>query len=1522
MKKIFRGHSPWGFLSFRHVSTENQEPPRYLTGYMPMKKIHKAASVGDITEVQRMLEFGHVDVNITDRKKRTALHYACAHGQSEMVSLLLWYDCNIEARDCEDSTALIKATQRQHEECVRILLDNGADSNAVDTYRNTALHYAVLNNDPAIASKLLAFNADTEIKAKNGYTPLILAVLENKEGMVELLLQAAADINALDNCKRSPLIHAVRAQFKNMISLLLQQGADVSLVDVYGATAQSYTVFETFQVLSKGPSSSHLEPTSEMDEQNFDDKDNCTPCTHPTQDKDRMEQLSAKEEENTDTVDRLESQVALEDQEKDLEICEDCNPKADTCPECYSKTSLAHRPRTPTPTTEDNECSFSSKTPVIQSPMFTESSLWIGYPADWPEPIKFSRQPAVYNPIEWREDMESQSVSLAESKHPASVLLGNAQTHAWPARVSKEPGANDSDPTEKENAKDDLVSLLAPLEEYKPQMKEFSVTEVAKLQTDVKLERQGVLGYEEMGLETCQESSSLEAAESTESCSVLRFSIKPDRSDPESTARKDQCNFNTKVKSFEDKLEKRLLAQRASPHQAPPSPAPLQLQGQAEEPEMNAASDGEDTSGPSRSAEGQVLRGMSLEGEKPEGKDALRLVANKLSQKPGEICEAVKISVHHEEERPRDDCTGKTPLKSASPTPACDRLGCEDRDGAAAPVSVTLQTFPGWEEGGLGDVFPSPSSSQVVGNSGQSVTKFPLMENKLDCENNKSEMEEPLHKSKEKSKTPESGKVDGACPDVCTGEKQGGREFKGQLQNTMKPKRMAWQFEIRHMPKAREHKGLSDFKEKTHVSELKGWGDSTLPDTYKKSKGAWDFTQKPLHSNCEPPPRTVGTARVAPPGGRTASTLADEDLQDSLSNYEFHVLEEEILAWEKVHLQNESVSEDLLNKCEGISSDATDPKRNYLENEDTGEESDFEVTTQSEHKSLDGSKNSQLQKMSEDPKINKKCDGECAPVHPEVPSVRAHEKMSLTQDVTGNNRELQHTAGDVSANICPDKEPLLGSYRGRTQFKLTSKVEEMSKKQWSLELGVSENLCLTVTDYNDNGLIVKRKSGRTKKLLPPEEEDELAKLTKRQAEEKHKMETQVHQVNEMEEASGRSQPSETASGNDSSSLLEFWDMIHSYERLTELKNSHYELLTRKLENMESEANGAQREQTEMKKIKSCLQHKGMEGEELCTLRLPLKQDEKQENAESVFQQQRVRLSRKEEQYGENVEWTQYPEIRTVITDVKAIENDLRQLQGPQDQLSETVQSSEKTHAILQRLEVRLSKLKITLKEQSAKIEQIQTQLLHEGLLGDETKKLIQQTQSLECTLEKQMDKNEELMTELTGFKKLFEETKKKLNKHEDRELSGPGDLKTSQFDMHIPITTLRHELYKLKENWETTYYKYLHMVVKLQFIEQELIAIKTEQKKCGHLLTNHKDLEEEVLHLKSWMRENVTQARDENNTEDLRDTNDVVTISQMELRIKNLESQLATRGAQQSLREGGRLNPSTIMQKRVARRSH
>nr|XP_021488335.1 ankyrin repeat domain-containing protein 26-like [Meriones unguiculatus] len=1422
MKKIFKGHSPWGFLGFRH--SESQDPPKYLTGYTPVKKIHKAASMGDIIQVQRMLEFGDVNVNVTDRKKRTALHYACAHGQSEMASLLLWYDCNIEARDRDESTALIKATQRQHEECVRILLEKGADPNTVDAYQNAALHYSVYNNNPSIATKLLAFSANIEVKTKNGYTPLILAVLENKQEMVRLLVQSAADVNAQDNCKRSALIHAVRTQSKNMISFLLQQGADASLVDACGATAQSYSVFETVHLPSQDLGGSCPEPTAKEDGHSFDAKqDGCIACSHPIKKNgQRVAELPAEEEENVGAVDQLES--------------------------------FTHKPSIPESTVEDEE----TKPPAVQSPILTESNLWIGYPADWPEPVKFSRQPAVYNPVEWREDMEAQSIPLEEDKQQGAVLSGkeaNVQSHEQELRISEEPGSNVPDLPAKENEKDKVVSRLAPLEEDKAQMKEFSVTEAAKLHTDAKLERQGVLEYEEKGLEICQDSN-LEAAESTESYSVVRFSTKPDLGDPEPTTRKDEYNFDTKDR---DSSEKQPPASRSpDPPAKQSSPPPLPLQEGSPEPEKSATSDEEDASGHSRSAKGQVLATVPLEGEELEFKETVQLVLKKLTQEAGETCEGVKTNAHHEDEPPRDDATGRARLKPVSPKLACEMLDCGDGDVSAALVSGALWTFPRQKEGGLGKAVPSPPSPQIMENGGQSIAKFPLLKNKFDGENNTSEWEELLHKSKKKSsKTAESRRMRGRCPEGGTGEQQEGPELKSPVQRAAKASRADGQWEPAPPRRPGKARAPADARERNPGGDARGWADSVLlaGDSHKRGKGARDLSLRPLarHSGSR---GAVAPARAAPPAGRAASAFEDEALRDELSDHEFRILEEEILAWEKVHLENESVSESLLNKCEGILSDATDQQQQYPEMGQAGEV-DSEVTSQPEQKSPDSSEDSQLPdtvlleicpqtqnttakpattvqplsgkenkqigappghlgEMSEDPEVSEKWDGEPAPGHADGPSVNTPEKDRLGNNGEPSERslELQRTARDVFESICPEEEPLPGNDRAGTQLK----VEEM--RTWpSLESEVSENLCL------DNSLIFKRKGGRTGKPLPTEEKDELARsvpdtcvkeakkseretwmlrepvttpvfekfppeddgllrvkggphlteldqverrLTKKQAKEKH--ETETH-VNEMEDANCGSQPSLTASGSGSSSLWKLWDMTHSYERLIELKNSHYELLTKKLEKMENKAGGVQREQTEIKKIKSWLQHKEMEWEELCTWRFPLKQDEKQENAEFLFQQKKMQLKREKEQHGEKVDWTQPPGIRTMVGEEKAVENDLRQL-------------------------------------------------------------------------------------------------------------------------------------HNLKENWDTTYYKYLHMVVKFQFIEQELIAIKTEQKKCGRLLKNQEHLEEEVLHFRRWMRENATQARDQNNIESLRYTNDATALRQMDLRIRSLESQLATRGSQHRLHRG------------------
>ncbi|XP_055455000.1 ankyrin repeat domain-containing protein 26-like, partial [Psammomys obesus] len=148
------------------VSGDSPEVPRYLTGYCAVGQIHRAASVGAVTTVESFLTFRVNGVNDTDKRNRTALHYACAHGHLGVVTLLIERNCDINACDDDSCTPLIKASQRQHEECVALLLQHGADPNAMDALGNTALHYAVCNDNTFIASQLLEHSANIEAKTK------------------------------------------------------------------------------------------------------------------------------------------------------------------------------------------------------------------------------------------------------------------------------------------------------------------------------------------------------------------------------------------------------------------------------------------------------------------------------------------------------------------------------------------------------------------------------------------------------------------------------------------------------------------------------------------------------------------------------------------------------------------------------------------------------------------------------------------------------------------------------------------------------------------------------------------------------------------------------------------------------------------------------------------------------------------------------------------------------------------------------------------------------------------------------------------------------------------------------------------------------------------------------------------------------------------------------------------------------------------------------------------------------------
>ncbi|XP_050623505.1 ankyrin repeat domain-containing protein 62 isoform X5 [Macaca thibetana thibetana] len=225
--------------------------PGYRVRQKDLGMIHKAAIAGDVNKVQESILLGLNDVNNKDKKNRTALHLACAHGHPGVVADLVARKCQLNLTDSENRTALIKAVQCQEEVCASILLEHGADPNVRDMYGNTALHYAIDNENISMAGKLLAYGADIEAKSQDEYTSLLLAINRKKEQMVTFLLKKKPDLTAIDNFGRTALILAACNGSTGVVFQLLQHNVDVCCRDISGWTAEDYAIAYNFQAIRR-----------------------------------------------------------------------------------------------------------------------------------------------------------------------------------------------------------------------------------------------------------------------------------------------------------------------------------------------------------------------------------------------------------------------------------------------------------------------------------------------------------------------------------------------------------------------------------------------------------------------------------------------------------------------------------------------------------------------------------------------------------------------------------------------------------------------------------------------------------------------------------------------------------------------------------------------------------------------------------------------------------------------------------------------------------------------------------------------------------------------------------------------------------------------------------------------------------------------------------------------------------------------------------------------------------------------
>ncbi len=233
-----------------------------LTNRSARITIHSAASMGDLTALERLVEEG-VDVNRLDVQGQTALHAAAIAGQLEAVRWLVEHGAWMDLTDDKDATALSLAYEHAYESHVNLSREaNAADleckHKAVMAYlisRGAKPEFSygipqeqVQAHSTEIANLLIEAGPNFEPECDRQATLLHRAAWWGKKKAVEALIELGADLNAPDRVGGTPLHASVQegstrywdviyGPHTDVMKLLLERGAAVDATNKHGRTA-------------------------------------------------------------------------------------------------------------------------------------------------------------------------------------------------------------------------------------------------------------------------------------------------------------------------------------------------------------------------------------------------------------------------------------------------------------------------------------------------------------------------------------------------------------------------------------------------------------------------------------------------------------------------------------------------------------------------------------------------------------------------------------------------------------------------------------------------------------------------------------------------------------------------------------------------------------------------------------------------------------------------------------------------------------------------------------------------------------------------------------------------------------------------------------------------------------------------------------------------------------------------------------------------------------------------------------
>ncbi|XP_070457061.1 ankyrin repeat domain-containing protein 26 isoform X43 [Equus przewalskii] len=1521
MKKIFgfrskKGESPRASSGRRRDSAgfgrESSDGVNSRPGYHirdeDLGKIHKAASVGNVAKVQQILLLGKSGLNDRDKLNRTALHLACANGHPEVVTLLVERKCQLNLCDSENRTALMKAIQCQQEECATILLEHGADPDVTDVGGNTALHYAARGENLSIAAKLLSHNANIEARNKDDLTPLLLAVSENKQQMVEFLVKQEANIHAVDKMKRTALMLAVNYESTNIVRLLLQQGIDVFSQDIYGWTAEEYALVSGFAI-NRQLISEHKEEKRPK---------TCSQNSNPVDESSEEYSLS-----------RLSDKAGIDDS---------------------------------WPTSDDEDLDFDTKN--VPKPSLTKLMTAFQQSKKNIEAKRGTVRPE--NTMLFEDDnSDSENEDVVETLPKPSIKV---QGFSPPAFPSPEPllkptvrSFADLDLTKEETTKsatgkkENGIDIIQSTPQE--QTNNDNLISVEGAHKDNRSDLMSALGLgEEDGVESPWDSESI--SESLPQKYVDHLSGAADQKGKNMLNEQvedspEKCPHLKPTIDVQDSVSKKAGGRKdvRTSRSALSAEVDLEITSEEEQERLDGSENNH------LQVEEEKKKHKSSEMEISENIDAAAAAAeNGLIQQTSGRADKQHFPVMENE-----DSVSSAPGLHMKEVKKTKDEKWTPKESVITPMFEKADSLPG----GLLQVNDDSSLSETDQDDGRPAKKTSNEKNKVKKQINSlddlADLTQSSETASEDCELPYSnymnsmllieqlgvdckGKIKKMENKVSGLQKELSetKEMKSQLEH----QKVEWEREVcslRFTLKQEEEKRRTadklyeKIREQLRRKEEQYSQEVEMKQQLELTLRTLDMELRTVRNNLNQvveerndTQRQLSreqNARILQDGILTNHLckqkeieMAHKKLNTEVSDshdkekdlsHKNHMLQDEIailrLEIDTIKNQNKEKEKKYFEDIERVKEKNDDLQKTIKLNEETLAKTIFQY-------------NGQLNVLTaENTVLNSKLENE------------RQNKERLETEVESYRSRLATAVHDHDQSQTSKRDLEIAFQRARDEwFRLQDKMNfDISNLKDSNEI-LSQQLSKAESKVNNLEIELHQTRDvlREKTLVLEGVQRDLSQTQCQKKEIEQMYQSEQGRVNKY---IGKQESLE--------------------ERLAQLQSENM-LLRQQLDDAHNKADSKEKTviniQDRFQDIVTKLQAKSEKQGLMLEERNKELMDECNHLKERMYQYENEKAEREvvvrqlQQELADTLKKQSMSEASLEVTsryrisledetqDLKKKLGQIRsQLQEAQDRHIEAVRCAEKTQDHVQKLEIENAKLKVTVKKQMGKIEQLQKNLLGTSTSEDEKeqlKKFMELKQSLEYSLDQEMKKNSELEKEITGVKKLLKVTRRKLNDYENGELSFQGDLKTNQIEMDIQMNMLKHKIDDLTAKLETASSKCVHLDAENQVLQQKLLSMKALQKKCEKLDKNKKKLEQEVVNLRSHIEMNMvehgqveqyrreieerarqdiveklkevnlflqTQAAAQENLEQLRENNNASIRSQMELRIRDLESELS-----------------------------